>query len=225
MARLIMVKPDYQIYPSLLSADFTQIGDEVNNVMTAGADMIHIDVMDNHYVPNLTFGPVICEAIQKRFPKVPMDVHIMANPVDDLINQFASSGAKRISIHPDATIHLDRSLQRIREGNCQAGLAINPATSLDCIQWSLYHLDFVLIMTVNPGFGGQHLIPDVIKKIALLHQTYPHLPICVDGGVNTKNIQQLAQAGATQFVAGSAIFHTKDYAKTIAELRKNAGLI
>lgn len=208
-----------QIFPSLLSADFTRLGEEIDAVMQAGADMIHFDVMDNHYVPNLTFGPLLCQALCKHFAQLPIDVHLMTKPVNDLIQQFASAGATRISIHPDATIHLDRSLQLIKDQGCQAGIVLNPATSLDCIEWCVHRLDFVLIMTVNPGFGGQKLIPDVIKKITKTQQNYPQLPICVDGGVTTENINELAMAGATQFVAGSAIFNSNDYTKTIAMLR------
>lgn len=212
----------YEIYPSLLAADLTCIGDEVRAVMDGGADMIHFDVMDNHYVPNLTFGPPICKALHTRFNKLPIDVHLMTTNIDDLIQQFAAAGATRISIHPDATIHLDRSLQLIRDLGCKAGLALNPATPLDCIQWCIHRLDFVLIMTVNPGFGGQTLIPEMIKKIKLVHQQYPHLPICVDGGITTENISLLAKAGATQFVAGSTVFNSKNYAQTITMLRSAA---
>lgn len=212
----------YQIYPSLLSADLTRLGEEIDAVVRAGADMLHFDVMDNHYVPNLTFGPLLCQAIHKRFTTLPLDVHLMTKPVDDLIQQFGKAGATRISIHSDTTHHLDRSLQLIRDQKCKAGIAINPATSIDCIRWCLHRLDFVLIMTVNPGFGGQMLIPDVLKKIELTHKEYPELPICVDGGITTENIRLLAAVGATEFVAGSTIFNSKDYAKTITALRSNA---
>jgi len=221
MEHLILVNTTpYQILPSLLSADITQLGHEVTQVIHAGADMVHVDVMDNHYVPNLTFGPLICHALHKAFPTLIMDVHLMTSTVDSLIQQFADAGVKRISIHPDSTIHLDRSLQLIRDLGCQAGLAFNPATPLDWMPWCIHRLDFVLIMTVNPGFGGQALIPEVIPKIARLHHDYPHLPICVDGGITTKNIHRLAQAGATQFVAGSAIFNSQDYAETITAMRQ-----
>lgn len=210
----------YLIAPSILSADMIRLGEEVQAVMDAGADMIHFDVMDNHYVPNLTFGPLICAALAKRFPKITYDVHLMTTPVDELIIQFAKAGAKRISIHPDATIHLDRSLQLIRQQGCQAGLALNPAVSPECLAWCAHHLDFVLVMTVNPGFGGQTLISEVIEKIATIHQRYPHLAICVDGGVSEKTIAQLAVAGATQFVAGSAIFSSTNYCSIIQLMRK-----
>lgn len=210
----------FQILPSLLSADVTRIGDEVDLVMNAGADLIHFDVMDNHYVPNLTFGPLFCEALIKRFPNLPIDVHLMATPVDALIESFAKAGAKRISIHPDASIHLDRSLQLIKQSGCEAGLVLNPATSVDVLTWCAHHLDFVLIMTVNPGFGGQKLIPEVMNKITQVHQLYPQLDVCVDGGVTPQNIAQLARAGANQFVAGSAIFNSANYAETINNMRK-----
>lgn len=218
MGRLTLAK--FKILPSLLSADITRIGEEVNAVMQAGADMLHVDVMDNHYVPNLTFGPLICQGLRKRFSDLPIDVHLMVAPVDALIKQFAEAGATRISIHPDASIHLDRSLQLIQESGCKAGLVLNPATSLEGIDYCIHRLDFVLIMTVNPGFAGQSLIPEVITKISKLHKLHPKLPICVDGGITAENIGQLARAGATEFVAGSAIFNSGDYSKTIAKMRE-----
>ncbi|ARG97129.1 ribulose-phosphate 3-epimerase [Legionella micdadei] len=215
----------YLIAPSLLSADMTKLGEEALAVMDAGADMIHFDVMDNHYVPNLTFGPPICQALHQRFPNYMIDVHLMACPVDDLIVQFAKAGAKRISIHPDATTHLDRSLQLIQQQGCKAGLVLNPATSIDCLRWSIHRLDFILVMTVNPGFGGQKLIPEVIDKIKLIKLQYPALPICVDGGVSVDNVASLAKSGATEFVAGTAIFSTANYAKTIKAMREKLALI
>ena len=218
MGHLILVK--YKILPSLLSADITRLGEEVIAVMNAGADMLHLDAMDNHYVPNLTFGPLLCEGLRKRFTDIQIDVHIMATPVDSLIIEFAKAGATRISIHPDATIHLDRSLQLIRDSGCQAGLVLNPATPLDCINNCLHRLDYVLMMTVNPGFAGQTLISEVISKVATLHQQHPALAICVDGGITASNIQSLARAGATEFVAGSAIFNSDNYTKTINNLRE-----
>lgn len=224
MELLTLVK-NYQIIPSLLSANVTKLGEEVELAMQAGADMVHLDIMDNHYVPNLTFGPLVCQALRERFVSLPIDVHIMATPVDNLITEFANAGANRISIHPNSTLHLDRSLQLIKHLKCQAGLAINPATSIDCLTWCVHRLDFVLIMTVNPGFGGQSLIPEVIKKIIQIRKAYPHLDLCVDGGVSIENIDELARAGITQFVAGSAIFHSENYADTINDMRKKLALI
>ena len=222
MERLILAKPiNYQILPSILSADITQLGLEVSSVIEAGADMIHIDVMDNHYVPNLTFGPLLCEAIHNRYPNISMDVHLMVSPVDSLIKQFAKAGAKRISIHKDSTSHLDRSLQLIQDVGCKAGLALNPSDSPDEVKWCIHRLDFVLVMTVNPGFGGQKLISEVIPKISYLNQQYKELSIGVDGGVTADNIKLLATAGANEFVAGSAIFRSENYKKTIDTMRNN----
>lgn len=215
----------FQILPSLLSADMTRLGEEVEAVMKAGADYIHFDVMDNHYVPNLTFGPAFCEALIKRIPKLPVDVHLMTTPVDSLIESFAKAGAKRISIHPDATIHLDRSLQLINSLGCEAGLVFNPATPIDVLKWSAHQLSFVLIMTVNPGFGGQKLISQIVPKISEIHQLYPTLGLCVDGGVTSNNIALLAKAGANQFVAGSAVFNGGDYNVTIRQMRKQLATI
>jgi ribulose-phosphate 3-epimerase len=212
---------DYLIFPSILSADLTCLGEEVEAVMQAGADYIHFDVMDNHYVPNLTFGPILCEKLHQRFPDVPLDVHLMVQPVDSLIEAFAKAGATRISIHPEASLHVDRSLSLIKDMGCQAGLVLNPATPIACLEWVHHLLDFVLLMTVNPGFGGQKLIAPLLKKISTAHGLYPHLPLCVDGGINSDNIRQLAAAGACQFVAGSAIFGQKDYKLAIETMRHN----
>jgi ribulose-phosphate 3-epimerase len=209
----------YLILPSLLSADVLHLDDEISAIIEAGADMLHLDIMDNHYVPNLSFGPDVCKAIHQRFETLSIDVHLMASPVDELILSFAAAGAKRISIHPEASTHLDRSLQLIKDQGCLAGLVLNPSTPLDCIQWCIHRLDFILLMMVNPGFGGQSLMTELIKKIEYTAHHYPELPICVDGGVNPKNIPALAFAGASQFVVGSALFHSKDYAKTINSLR------
>ncbi len=210
---------NFLIAPSILSADIARLADEVQAVRDAGADMIHFDVMDNHYVPNLTFGPVICQSLRNHFPKLTLDVHLMAMPVDELIHKFAKAGANRISFHPDATIHVERSLSLIQSVGCQAGIALNPATPIDCLTWIAHRLDFILVMTVNPGFGGQSLIPSVLDKIKQIHQRYPDIPICVDGGVDEKNIFQIGQLGASQFVAGSAIFKSNDYSSTIERMR------
>ena len=209
----------YSNLPSLLSADMTRLGEEVTAVMNAGANGVHFDVMDNHYVPNLTFGPIFCEDLIRRFPSLVIDVHLMAKPVDALIEAFAKAGAKRISIHSDATIHLDRSLTLIHDLGCQPGLALNPSSSTDELKWCAHRLNFVLIMTVNPGFGGQKLIPEVVPKITQIRHLYPELDLCVDGGVTTSNIASLAQAGANQFVTGSALFKSKNYKETIVAMR------
>ena len=211
-----------KILPSLLAADVLRLENEIEAVMKAGSNMIHLDIMDNHYVPNLSFGPAFCQAIHDRFKTFPIDVHLMTTPVDALIEHFAKAGASRISIHPDATIHLDRSLQLIQNSGCQAGLVLNPSTPISSIEWCAHRLDFILIMTVNPGFGGQSLIPDVIKKIECVNQQYPDIPICIDGGITTENIKSLAKAGAKEFVVGSTIFKSHDYAHTINKLRTEA---
>jgi ribulose-phosphate 3-epimerase len=210
----------YKILPSMLSADLTRLGEEVEAVQQAGADYIHFDVMDNHYVPNLTFGPAFCEALSKRIPHFPIDVHLMVTPVDELIQSFAKAGAKRISIHPDATVHLDRSLQLIKDLGCEAGLVLNPATPIEVLTWCAHKLSFVLVMTVNPGFGGQKLIPEIINKITQIRQLYPQLDLCIDGGVTLQNIATLARAGANQFVAGSALFGSANYQETIKLMRE-----
>lgn len=209
----------FKILPSLLSADCLRLGEEVDLVIKAGADMLHLDIMDNHYVPNLTYGPAICQALRRAVGSVPIDVHLMTTPVDALIQAFAKAGASRISIHPDATIHLDRSLQLIHENQCKAGLVLNPATSPDVLTWIHHRLDYILVMSVNPGFGGQTLIPESLNKIQEIAKRYPHLPICVDGGITVDNIAELAKAGATEFVAGSSIFKSDNYKETMQEMR------
>lgn len=215
-----------QIAPSILSADFARLGDEVRAVVDAGADLIHFDVMDNHYVPNLTIGPLVCQAL-KPHVSVPIDVHLMVTPVDALASAFAKAGASIISFHPEATLHVDRTVGLIHEHGCKAGLAINPATPLDCLDHVLDKLDVVLIMSVNPGFGGQSFIDEAMSKIALVRaridavvaRTGREIRLEVDGGVKIDNIGAIARAGADRFVAGSAIFGSGDYAKTIAAMR------
>ena len=217
---------NYRISPSILSADFARLGEEVKNVIAAGADLIHFDVMDNHYVPNLTFGPMICEAI-KPYSTVPMDVHLMVEPVDDLIQSFAKAGANIITFHPDATHHVDRSLGLIKAQNCQAGLVLNPATPLHVLDYVLDKIDMVLLMSVNPGFGGQSFIPTTLDKTRALRLKLDeyakvsgrHIAIEVDGGIKVNNIAEVAAAGADTFVAGSAIFGQDDYQTVIAAMR------
>ena len=212
------------IAPSILSADFARLGEEVAAVVAAGADLIHFDVMDNHYVPNLTVGPLVCKALRDFGVTVPIDVHLMVKPVDRIIPDFAAAGATFISIHPEATEHVDRSLQLIREHGCKAGLVFNPATPLDWLDHVLEKLDFVLLMSVNPGFGGQQFIEASIAKLERTREVVERsgLPIRIeiDGGVKVENIARIARAGADMFVAGSAIFGSGDYAGTIAAMRR-----
>ena len=209
----------YLIAPSILSADFARLGEEVTNVVKAGADMIHFDVMDNHFVPNLTMGPMVCEALRRYGVEVPIDVHLMVNPVDALIPQFAKAGATYITFHPEASVHVDRSLQLIRDSNCQAGLVFNPATPLSILPYVLDKLDMILIMSVNPGFSGQKFIPSVLDKIRevrqMIDQSHFNIRLEVDGGVKVDNIGKIADAGADTFVAGSAIFQADNYAQVI----------
>lgn len=214
---------DFRIAPSILSADFARLGEEVDAVLAAGADMIHFDVMDNHYVPNLTIGPMVCKALRKYGVTAPIDVHLMVEPVDDLIVQFADAGATFITFHPEASRHVDRSLQLIKDRGCFAGLVLNPATSLNEIKYVMEKMDMLLLMSVNPGFGGQQFIPYVQDKIrearAMIDASGYNIRLEVDGGVSTENIRELAAAGADTFVSGSAIFNTEDYAATIAAMR------
>ncbi len=212
------------IAPSILSADFARLGDEVNAVLQAGADVIHFDVMDNHYVPNLTIGPLVCQALRDHGVTAPIDVHLMIKPVDRIIPDFAAAGADWITFHPEASEHIDRSLSLIREHGCKAGLVFNPATPLDCLRYVADKVDMVLLMSVNPGFGGQKFIPGTIDKIAearrLLDELNPGARLEVDGGIKAENIRQVAEAGADTFVAGSAVFGADDYARAIADMRK-----
>ena len=218
---------DYRIAPSILSADFARLGEEVAEVIRAGADLIHFDVMDNHYVPNLTFGPMVCAAL-KPYATVPVDVHLMVEPVDDLIHAFAKAGANIITFHPEASRHIDRSLGLIKEYGCQAGLVLNPATPVNILENVLDKLDMVLLMSVNPGFGGQSFIPNTLVKIRKVRemldeyerQSGRHIALEVDGGVKTDNIAEIAAAGADTFVAGSAIFGKADYKAVIDEMRQ-----
>ncbi|MBV8782600.1 MAG: ribulose-phosphate 3-epimerase [Gammaproteobacteria bacterium] len=211
------------IAPSILSADFARLGAEVDAVVGAGADLIHFDVMDNHYVPNLTVGPAVCAALHKHGVKVPIDVHLMVSPVDALVPQFAAAGATYISFHPEATQHIDRTIALIREHGCRPGLVFNPATPLDYLDYTLELLDLVLLMSVNPGFGGQAFIPTTLRKLSAARARIDALGravrLEVDGGIKTDNIRAAARAGADTFVAGSAIFGSADYARTIREMR------
>lgn len=214
----------YIIAPSLLSANFARLGEEAEAVIAAGADALHLDVMDNHYVPNLTVGPLVCEALRKYGIKAPIDVHLMAKPVDRLIIEFANAGATNITFHPEASEHIDRSLALIRKHGCHAGLALNPATPLTCLEYILDKVDIVLVMSVNPGFAGQSFIPSSIEKIKnirkLIQNAQLDIRIAVDGGIKIDNIIQVAAAGADMFIAGSAIFHHHSYAEMISILRE-----
>jgi ribulose-phosphate 3-epimerase len=216
-----------RIAPSLLSADFARLGEEVRAIVAAGADLVHFDVMDNHYVPNLTVGPLVCEAIRPHASGVPIDVHLMVEPVDRLVPDFAKAGATFISFHPEASSHVDRTIALIRESGCRPGLVFNPSTPLDWLDWTLPKLDLVLLMSVNPGFGGQSFIPHTLAKLADARKRVDaerlrsgrEILLEVDGGVKVDNIGGIAKAGADTFVAGSAIFGAKDYRATIAAMR------
>jgi len=220
--------PDALIAPSILSADFARLGEEVDAVLAAGADVVHFDVMDNHYVPNLTVGPLVCRALRKHGISAPIDVHLMVRPVDRLVHDFAEAGATYISFHPEASEHVDRTISLIRELGCKPGIALNPATSLQCLDYTLEKADLVLVMSVNPGFGGQAFLESSLDKLAAIRARIDALGrsedetirLEVDGGVKPDNIRRIAAAGADMFVAGSAIFNADDYAATIAGMRK-----
>jgi len=212
------------IAPSILSADFARLGEEVRNVLAAGADVVHFDVMDNHYVPNLTIGPLVCEALRKFGIQAPIDVHLMIRPVDRIIPDFAKAGATYITFHPEASEHVDRTIALIREHGCRPGLVFNPATPLDWLDYTLEKIEMVLLMSVNPGFGGQQFIPGVLPKIAEVRRRVAasgrEVRVEVDGGIKADNIAAVAAAGADTFVAGSAIFGSQDYAATITAMRR-----
>ena len=213
----------FLIAPSILSADFARLGEDVDAVLQAGADVVHFDVMDNHYVPNLTIGPMVCKALRDYGITAPIDVHLMVKPVDTMITQFAQAGASIITFHPEASEHIDRSLQLIKEQGCKAGLVLNPATPLTCLEFVMDKLDVILLMSVNPGFGGQSFIPQTLEKLKqvrkLIDESGFEIRLQVDGGVKVDNIKEIAQAGADMFVAGSAIFNQPDYKAVIDNMR------
>ena len=217
------MKKDNFIAPSILSANFAKLGEEVDNVLNAGADIVHFDVMDNHYVPNLTIGPLVCEALRNHGVTAPIDVHLMVKPVDRIIPDFASAGASYITFHPEASEHIDRTISLIKESGCKAGLVFNPATPLNHLDHVIDQLDMVLLMSVNPGFGGQSFIPETLEKLRVVRDLIDsrnlRTRLEIDGGVKIENIKEIASAGADTFVAGSAIFNTDDYKKTIDKMR------
>ena len=220
-----MAKQENILAPSILSADFARLGEEVDAVLTAGADWVHFDVMDNHYVPNLTIGPMVCSALRDYGVNAPIDVHLMVKPVDSLIEDFAKAGATYISFHPEASDHVDRSLQLVKKYGCKTGLVLNPATSLNLLENCWEKLDMVLLMSVNPGFGGQNFIPSVLDKISTLRQSIDdknlNIRLEVDGGIKLDNISEVSKAGADTFVSGSAIFGEKNYQEVISKMRQS----
>jgi len=220
-----MAKQENILAPSILSADFARLGEEVDAVLTAGADWVHFDVMDNHYVPNLTIGPMVCSALRDHGVNAPIDVHLMVKPVDSLIEDFAKAGATHISFHPEASDHVDRSLQLVKKYGCKTGLVLNPATSLNLLENCWEKLDMVLLMSVNPGFGGQNFIPSVLDKISTLRQSIDdknlNIRLEVDGGIKLDNISEVSKAGADTFVSGSAIFGEKNYQEVISKMRQS----
>ena len=222
------MKQDNFIAPSILSADFAKLGEEVDNVLVAGADIVHFDVMDNHYVPNLTIGPLVCEALRNHGVTAPIDVHLMVKPVDRIIPDFASAGASYITFHPEASEHVDRTIGLIKESGCKAGLVFNPATPLHYLEHTIKQLDIVLLMSVNPGFGGQSFIPHTLEKLKTVRKLIDSHGLAtrleIDGGVKIDNIKEIASAGADTFVAGSAIFNTENYKATIDKMRSELAL-
>jgi ribulose-phosphate 3-epimerase len=216
------------IAPSILSADFAKLGEEVDSVLVSGADIVHFDVMDNHYVPNLTIGPLVCDALRSHGVTAPIDVHLMVKPVDRIIPDFAKAGASYITFHPEASEHIDRTIGLIKESGCKAGLVFNPATSLHYLEHVIEQLDMVLLMSVNPGFGGQSFIPSSLEKLRVVRKMIDDRNLStrleIDGGVKTNNIREIASAGADTFVAGSAIFNTENYKSTIDEMRSELAL-